>query len=1416
MKSNCISRGPSPARSIRSSLRTMIFPALIAALPAAEVTVTTALDEDDGVLGGGKGISLREAILYAPDNSVIVFDLGLTCQTLTLAAGPLAIGRNLTIDASSPDGVVVSGNHASRVFSVAAAKTVTITGLDVVDGSNSGDGGAILNDGNLTLADCELAGNEAGDGGGAIENSGTLTLNACTFTNNIADVGGGAIEHAAGLLVATSCTFSGNTAGIGGAIDGDGSSTIQLKSCTVSANHATDDGGGLEETSGTLLLENTIVAGNTAADQGPDLKASGINTQAGVNLVSSTSGLGGSFSGIVADPKLSPLGNFGGITRTMPPKPGSPAIDQGGTTAFATDQRGLPRVVGAKVDIGAVEVQAGDSWELLEPTPFPHGVSAGGGLATDGRFVYAADLGGDGDNDFIDLNDNGAFNAGESLADQGIANGSVRFARFDPVAGTWLGLPAIGSAGGDIFSRDNFNGSLFCADGRLYYYQLRSGSATCVLHRYDLSAAPSGSWEIAWTKSYGDALLEPNAGMTATAAPGGAVLLHHRGAGSRDFCRTSALAGGGQHVMLTPAWPNDAANFPRNGAWEFDPVTGRVYHLSGDQLLAWSPSLAYPGASLLTSVPVAGSDLAVYKNPVPIASLKTTLGWNPGGSAAHPGASLWGNSITIVNEPSGLRNGPAGEDSGANAVYLVRGETTPDEWPFNEGRGQVNNGDFARWFPATGHAQSLAAAPFHVGKGSDSVYLGGYLYLTQGETRNSPDGAGNDAPLNANGIRRPGNGFARFRIGKSHVAANDDDLSVAWIQRLPILDYVWDSPDPHTDGWPAAGSTVTWRAMVKNWSPTPRTNVAYRWLLDGNMVASGTVDLLAGGYTPVDYPRTWTFERKQLAFVLDPENALAEFSESNNRVDTWTDAITVGFWVEHSFYLYMHRYQKDLGIGSNGFEDWAQRQVKLWNDRYQADWHAVDAPDGVLDRVRLDKITIVADDMLPLTEDNDLRTNKPDKRDRTVDLVWGFPSWRTPGKFGEGYACEPAFQDHSSTASSGKPFYLDWVLFHETSHARYLADVYSFNVQATTDINSGGLTGSQIAITVAGLPVEGTRYLPRVTSDHVFLVDGQKSTGPFYGLMMGGYEKIDRYSVMALNRIAGHRATRGNYNSPGNIEIFLDDLPAANTVQVSDGHGNLLGGATVKLYRGEPGTSGGSYPKIYDDVPDATFTADADGRIEVGRNPFTAGTPVAGGGVETIILRVEAGGKTGFGFVPVGLFNMEYWRGHTDHGRHELSVAMIGPAPDLARVLAWDLGSFWRFRIITSGTPDAASVTVDGHAATLANGAWEVSFPEPTGGSSQVIATWPGGVTLTETAEPDPPPFVPRLTPQKIPGGLRVGWWSRAGYRYELEHSGNLLDWLPADSVIHFGTGTWMEADDLVPAAAGRAFTRLQVNRLTD
>src|SRR5262249_28430352 len=56
------------------------------------------------------------------------------------------------------------------------------------------------------------------------------------------------------------------------------------------------------------------------------------------------------------------LGNYGGPTQTMPPLASSPVIDAGGDTYLAgisTDQTGAPRMMGAHVDIGAVELPVG-------------------------------------------------------------------------------------------------------------------------------------------------------------------------------------------------------------------------------------------------------------------------------------------------------------------------------------------------------------------------------------------------------------------------------------------------------------------------------------------------------------------------------------------------------------------------------------------------------------------------------------------------------------------------------------------------------------------------------------------------------------------------------------------------------------------------------------------------------------------------------------------------------------------------------------------------------------------------------------------------------------------------------------------------------------------------------------------------
>lgn len=108
--------------------------------------------------------------------------------------------------------------------------------------------------------------------------------------------------------------------------------------------------------------------------------------------------------------------------------------------------KGLPTAtslpVQPEVALEPVFLMAGEQdWEQLADVPFTYGVSAGGGLATDGNYLYAADFSGDGDGDYIDLNGNLVDDIEERLDSLGIGNGSVRFARYNPATDTWDSLP---------------------------------------------------------------------------------------------------------------------------------------------------------------------------------------------------------------------------------------------------------------------------------------------------------------------------------------------------------------------------------------------------------------------------------------------------------------------------------------------------------------------------------------------------------------------------------------------------------------------------------------------------------------------------------------------------------------------------------------------------------------------------------------------------------------------------------------------------------------------------------------------------------------------------------------------------------------------------------------------------------------
>jgi uncharacterized repeat protein (TIGR03803 family) len=307
--------------------------------------------------------SLRQAISDANSSGGGTILFSGVAGIITLTSGEMVLSTNLTIDASAvPGGITINGNQAGRVFNVAGG-TVVMNALTITNAYQVyGDGGAILNSGSLTLNRCTLTGNDAiggagGNGGGAIANEagGNLTVNECTFAGNLTGKWGGGIENLG---------------------------TLTVNQCTFTLNYSVQGGGGIDHYGNSLVLAGTILAGNTCLYSPPDLfMESGLLTVSYCLIGDGTdssvaNGVNGNLVGTGVAPinaLLGPLGDYGGPTPTMPLTRGSPAIDAGGSTTFATDQRGFPRFVGLAPDMGAYESGTKSNynvwiWESLPAT----------------------------------------------------------------------------------------------------------------------------------------------------------------------------------------------------------------------------------------------------------------------------------------------------------------------------------------------------------------------------------------------------------------------------------------------------------------------------------------------------------------------------------------------------------------------------------------------------------------------------------------------------------------------------------------------------------------------------------------------------------------------------------------------------------------------------------------------------------------------------------------------------------------------------------------------------------------------------------------------------------------------------------------------------------------------------------------
>lgn len=248
-----------------------------------------------------------------------------------------------------------TGITGGGVFSNGGSVAISRSTFDANMGGNAG---AVTNQGgSLSVSASTFSANTGAIG--AIASTGTAVITGSAFYNNTGNTSALYVAGALGAtdnLTATNNTFASNTAtgSLGATINVGGRATFLNN--TIAGNTAADEpgatGGLRAENGADIRLKNTLVAGNTGPAS-PDLI--GAFTSQGNNLIGNVGAATGFTHAVMSDivggggnpaidPRLGPLQDNGGLTRTRALAFNSPALDKGNNSgAPATDQRGVLR-----------------------------------------------------------------------------------------------------------------------------------------------------------------------------------------------------------------------------------------------------------------------------------------------------------------------------------------------------------------------------------------------------------------------------------------------------------------------------------------------------------------------------------------------------------------------------------------------------------------------------------------------------------------------------------------------------------------------------------------------------------------------------------------------------------------------------------------------------------------------------------------------------------------------------------------------------------------------------------------------------------------------------------------------------------------------------------------------------------------
>ena len=206
-------------------------------------------------------------------------DIVMTDDEAAGFVGGVAINKDIVIDGK---GHTISAEDLGRIFSIGEGFTVTLTNATLINGK-ADKGGAIYNDGSLTLSDVKLSDNAADSYGGAVFNNGHLVVGNSVFeSNDIVNRGSASVDYGGaaiynwydGVLTVSGSNFTNNIKNykngdrLVGAIATIGDATI---SDSYFVNNAGRWGGAISA-SGYLLAGDDV---NTLTVSGSTFKENG-------------------------------------------------------------------------------------------------------------------------------------------------------------------------------------------------------------------------------------------------------------------------------------------------------------------------------------------------------------------------------------------------------------------------------------------------------------------------------------------------------------------------------------------------------------------------------------------------------------------------------------------------------------------------------------------------------------------------------------------------------------------------------------------------------------------------------------------------------------------------------------------------------------------------------------------------------------------------------------------------------------------------------------------------------------------------------------------------------------------------------------------------------------------------------------